>query len=103
MASRNKTVEEIRKQIEELKIQEKQALKRENEKKRKERTKRLIERGAILENAFGIDENVSNDNLQKALIDLMNTPSIKSYIMSILKPNQVNINNTENSVVDNQE
>lgn len=97
MASVSKDLILVREQIEKLKIKEKQLLKRDKENERKARTKRLIERGALIEKYFSIDNNFSNENFDLLLKNLFNNNDFISIFSKIKNgiSEEINITNQE--------
>lgn len=67
----------IEERIKKLQQQKKEILKKEKEKARKERTHRLIERGAMLESIFELDDHVSNEQV-KLLLELFASLHVNS-------------------------
>lgn len=58
-------------------------MKKENDKKRKVRTKRLIERGALIEKYFGIDDTFSNAQFNELLQKLISSKDFSKLLNNL--------------------
>ena len=88
MTKLDEQIAKVNEQIKQLNNKKKTLLSKQSEEKRKQRAHRLIERGAILEKAIGVTDEVTNEQIQALLIEVFSSENARAKIEQLHRANE---------------